>query len=136
VAGDSPSLAGQPGPLPLARQRTGAGRCPHHRYPASAASPATRRNAPCGDRACASGQAVLPAPGIVKPRKDHNQGRTSSLRCGRSTLILIFHGKSGAYQGGRKIIDSSASNGSGVTVSCAAAYAPGLRCGNLQSCPE
>jgi hypothetical protein len=34
-----------------------------------------------------------PAPDTLTPRKDHNQGRTSSLRCGRSTLILIFHGK-------------------------------------------
>ena len=34
----------------------------------------------------------------MPPRKDHNQGRTSSLRCGRSTLILIFHGKIGAYR--------------------------------------
>jgi hypothetical protein len=35
---------------------------------------------------------------MLTPRKDHNQGRTSSLRCGRSTLILIFHGKIGAYR--------------------------------------
>jgi hypothetical protein len=28
VAGDSPQVAGQPGPLPPARKRTGAGRCP------------------------------------------------------------------------------------------------------------
>jgi len=34
----------------------------------------------------------------VPPRKDHNKGRTSSLRCGRSTLILIFHGKIGTYR--------------------------------------
>jgi len=91
-------LAGQLGPLPLARQRTGAGRCPHRRYPAPATSPATRRNAPRGDRACKIGLAVLLAPGIVPPRKDQNQGRSSSLRCGRSTLILIFHGKHGTYQ--------------------------------------
>jgi hypothetical protein len=53
-----------------------------------------------GDRACKSSRAVLLAPGIVPPRKDHNQGRTSSLRCGRSTLILIFHGKVGRLPGG------------------------------------
>jgi hypothetical protein len=55
-----------------------------------------------GNRVRTSGQAVLPAPGIVPPRKDHNQGRTSSLRCGRSTLILIFHGKNRRLSGGRE----------------------------------
>ncbi len=39
-----------------------------------------------------------PAPAILSPHKDHNQGRTSSPRCGRSTLILIFHGKIGAHR--------------------------------------
>ena len=48
---------------------------------------------PAGDRACVSDRAVLLAPGILSPRKDHRQGRTSSLRCGRSTLTVIFHGK-------------------------------------------
>jgi hypothetical protein len=48
------------------------------------------------DRACKSQPGGPPAPGSLTPRKDHNQGRTSSLRCGRSTLILIFHGKIGA----------------------------------------
>jgi hypothetical protein len=53
-------------------------------------------------------RAVLPAPGILKPRKDHNQGRTSSLRSGRSTLILIFHGKrTGTYQEDRIKLDSA-----------------------------
>src|SRR5262249_39103541 len=36
------------------------------------------------------------APGILSPRKDHSQGRTSSLRCGRSTLTLIFRGNGSA----------------------------------------
>jgi hypothetical protein len=40
-------------------------------------------------------RAVLPRRAIVPPRKDHSQGRTSSLRCGRSTLTLIFHGNIG-----------------------------------------
>jgi hypothetical protein len=31
-AGVSPQVAGQPGPLPLARKRTGAGHCPPRRY--------------------------------------------------------------------------------------------------------
>jgi hypothetical protein len=47
------------------------------------------------------GRAVLLAPGILSPRKDHRQGRTSSLRCGRSTLTLIFHGKTRHLSGGR-----------------------------------
>jgi hypothetical protein len=35
----------------------------------------------------------------VPPRKDHNQGRSSSLSCGRSTLILIFPRQiTGTYQ--------------------------------------
>jgi hypothetical protein len=38
----------------MAAQRTGAGRCPHRRHPASAASPATRRNA---------SRVAAPAPG-------------------------------------------------------------------------
>jgi hypothetical protein len=37
------------------------------------------------DRAGVSDRAVLLAPGILSPSKDHRQGRTSSLRCGRST---------------------------------------------------
>jgi hypothetical protein len=43
--------------------------------------------------ACKSCQVVLPRRAILPPCKDHSQGRTSSLRCGRSTLTLIFHGK-------------------------------------------
>ena len=50
-------------------------------YPAT--SPATRRNAPRGDRACTSGRAVLPAPGILTPHKDHHQGRAQGhVACG------------------------------------------------------
>ncbi len=54
-----------------------------------------------GDRACVSDWAVLLAPGILSPCKDHRQGRTSSLRCGRSTLTLIFPGKTRHLSGGR-----------------------------------
>ena len=43
-----------------------------------------------------NGRAVLLAPGSLSPCKDHHQGRTSSLRCGRSTLTLIFPGKPSA----------------------------------------
>jgi hypothetical protein len=48
--GVPPQVAGQPGPLPLARERTGAGRCPPRRYPAPrrTAHPAVTR------RACAA----------------------------------------------------------------------------------
>jgi hypothetical protein len=49
-----------------------------------------------GDRAHVSDRAVLLAPGTLSPRTDHRQGRTSSLRCGRSTLTLIFPGKTSA----------------------------------------
>jgi hypothetical protein len=45
---------------------------------------------------CTSGRVVLLAPVILSRRKDHSPGHTSSLRYGRSTLTLIFHGKSGA----------------------------------------
>ena len=48
AAGGDGALAaggGQPGPLPLARPRTGAGRCPPRRYPAPRRS-TPRRNAP------------------------------------------------------------------------------------------
>jgi hypothetical protein len=54
-----------------------------------------------GGRACESRPGGPPAPGSLTPRKDHNQGRTSSLRCGRSTLIVIFHGKNRHLSGGR-----------------------------------
>jgi hypothetical protein len=43
----------------------------------------------------------VPAPGIVSPSRDHSQGRTSSLRCGRSTLSVIFPGKTRHLSGGR-----------------------------------
>jgi hypothetical protein len=89
----APAAAGrQPGPLPLARRRTGAGHCRNAVSPAPArlAVPAVThprwphlQEQPGGP----------PAPGILSPRKDQSQGRTSSLRCGRSTLTLIFHGK-------------------------------------------
>jgi hypothetical protein len=49
--------------------------------------------------------AVPLAPGILSPRKDHSQGRTSSLRCGRSTLTVIFRGNIGAYRGGRSSVE-------------------------------
>ena len=96
----------QPGPPPLARRRTGAGHCRHAVSPA----PALRWSPP--SRALGKRLQELlggpPAPGILSPRKDHSQGRTSSLRCGRSTLTLIFHGKFGAYQGGRRSVGTLA----------------------------
>ena len=40
-----------------------------------------------------------PVAGQSLTGKDHHQGRTSSLRCGRSTLTVIFSGKTSApYQ--------------------------------------
>jgi len=38
-AGVSPQVAGQPGPLPLARKRAGAGHCPPRRYRAPRRNP-------------------------------------------------------------------------------------------------
>jgi hypothetical protein len=68
------------GPLPPRGQpRTRRWRSPPSRTPVTAPARANR--------------AVLPRRASLTPRKDHNQGRTSSLRCGRSTLILIFPGK-------------------------------------------
>ena len=55
-----------------------------------------RRHSPPVAVPARAGRAVLPRRASLTPRKDHNPGRTSSLRCGRSTLILIFHGKIGA----------------------------------------
>jgi hypothetical protein len=78
-------------PLPSrGRPRTRAGGVPPSRTP--------------GDRACKSQPSGPPAPGTLTPRKDHNQGRTSSLRCGRSTLILIFHGKNRHLSGGQRMV--------------------------------
>ena len=37
-----------------------------------------------------------PVAGQSLTGKDHHQGRTSSLRCGRSTLTVIFSGKTSA----------------------------------------
>jgi hypothetical protein len=96
----------QPGPLPLARERTGAGRYRN----AVSAEPAHRRSPPSrissGPPARAS-RAVLPRRASLTPRKDHNQGRTSSLRCGRSTLIVIFHGENRRQSGGRTRLGSA-----------------------------
>ena len=58
-----------------------------------------RRHAPPVAAPARAGRAVLPRRASLTPRKDHNQGRTSSLRCGRSALILIFHGKNRAPSG-------------------------------------
>ena len=46
AGGLSPQVAGQPGPLPLARWRTVAGRCPWRRRPAPPPQHGPRRNAP------------------------------------------------------------------------------------------
>ena len=89
----------QPGPLPPALPRTGAGGCRNAVGPAPARLAVPAVTLP-GDRACNSWPGGPPAPGMLTPRKDHNQGRTSSLRCGRSTLILIFHGKNRHLSGG------------------------------------
>jgi hypothetical protein len=64
--------------------------------------------------------AVLLAPGILSPRKDHCQGRTSSLRCGRSTLTVIFHGKDSApvRRTGKESRFSGAGDKSAVSTSC------------------
>ena len=70
-------------------------RCLRSAAPTPAGSRCPLQRAP-GDRDHATDRAALPAPGILSPRKDHSQGRTSSLRCGRSTLTVIFHGKTPA----------------------------------------
>jgi hypothetical protein len=72
------------------------GAAPHAGQLARTRRPVAQALTPPGDRARVSDRAVLLAPGILSPRKDHRQGRTSSLRCGRSTLTLIFPGKSSA----------------------------------------
>src|SRR5262249_20003502 len=75
----------------------------------AAAATRSAAHAPRGGRACKSQPGGPPAPGSLTPRKDHNQGRTSSLRCGRSTLILIFHGKNRHLSGGRRIVGTPGS---------------------------
>jgi len=49
-------VAGQLGPLPLARQRTGAGRCPHPPLPRTCHQPGHPPLRTRGDRACTSGR--------------------------------------------------------------------------------
>jgi hypothetical protein len=90
----SSAAAHRRGPLPQRGQPASAcWRSPPSRTPVTAAARAD--------------QAVLPRRASLTPRRDHNQGRTSSLRCGRSTLILIFHGKIRRLSGGRAYLDSS-----------------------------
>jgi hypothetical protein len=91
----------QAGSAPLARERTGAGRCRHAVSPTPAPG-GPRRHDPWPRLQELPGGP--PAPDMLTPRKDHNQGRTSSLRCGRSTLILIFHGKNRRLSGGRRSV--------------------------------
>jgi hypothetical protein len=53
-----------------------------------------------GDRTCVSDRAVLLAPGILSPRKDHRQGRARGrvayAMAQAPPLTLIFHGKTSA----------------------------------------
>ena len=85
------------------------GPLPQRRYPAPAAAwpPPSRIPVAAPSK---SGRAVLPALGIVPPRKDHLQGRAKGASPAAMTqappLKLIFHGKSGAYRGGRSKADS------------------------------
>ena len=97
-----PSAGGrQPGPLPLARQRTGAGRCRHAVSPA----PARRRSSPSRTPVTAparASRAVLPRRATLTPRKDHHQGRAEgaspAAMAQAPPLTLIFHGKTGTYR--------------------------------------
>jgi hypothetical protein len=105
VAGRSPT----PGRRAAAPRRAGALRA-RRRRKVSTPAPAGKQSPPqrvpdYRDRK--TGRAVLLAPGILSPRKTTDQGRTSSLRCGRSTLTLIFHGKTRHLSGGPKEQDCS-----------------------------
>lgn len=69
VGGGVSLLGGrQLGPLPLARQCTGAGRCRRAVTPSQQPG-GPRRYAPWVIETCKNSQAVLPAPGIMSPRK-------------------------------------------------------------------
>jgi len=74
----------QPGPLPLARQRTGAGRCRH------AVSPAPARWRPPPSRTCGgttptrAGRAVLPRRAILSPRNQAPAGTTEDYGVNRA----------------------------------------------------
>jgi hypothetical protein len=102
---------GQLSPLPLARQRTGAGRCPHRRDPAPAASAATHRNAP---RVAAPARAAGSSSRAGHPvaAKTPHQGRSGlrpprPLLRRRRPLTEIFPGKIGAYREAEGVWDST-----------------------------
>jgi hypothetical protein len=87
-------------PRPPGRKPSGRGAATRSARPHPQAG-TPRRNAHPMTATARTGPAVLLAPGILSPRKITDQGRTSSLRCGRSTLTLIFHGKTRHLSGGR-----------------------------------
>ena len=100
VAGESRRCGAAAWPAASSAAAHRRGPLPPRRYPA----PAAQRSSPL--RTLVTGlqepRGVLLAPGIVSPRKDRCQGRTSSLRCGRSTLTAIFPGKIRHLPGGRE----------------------------------
>jgi hypothetical protein len=59
MAGSLAPGSGQPGPLPLARQRTGAGRCPPRRYPPHPLQQHPARHAPWITRTVRTDRAVV-----------------------------------------------------------------------------
>jgi len=98
--GDSLRSGRQLGPLPQARSRTGAVAAafvPPHPSPGG---PVPSRIP--GDRACKSRQAVLLAPGIVSPRKDHSQERSLRSRpsngAGATLECDLPRQRTGTYQ--------------------------------------
>jgi hypothetical protein len=107
VAGNLAVDGGQLGPLPLAQQRTGAGRCRHRRHPHPAAASA-RRHAPAAPAPARTAGVVLRARHPVTG-EDHHQGRAQKriplLRSGRP-LTLIFPGENRHQSGGRGSLDS------------------------------
>ena len=92
------AVAHRRGPLPL------------RRYPASAA----RRFSPLRTLGGSRGQELSgrpPRAGHHVAAEDHRQGPTSSLRCGRTTLTVIFHGKTRHLSGGRRRIGDCQARG-------------------------
>ena len=88
-------------PSPDGREPSGLGAATRSAGPHPQAG-SSRSNAPTGTATARTDRAVLLAPGILSPRKDHRQGRAQGrvavAMAQAPPLTLIFHGKTRTYQ--------------------------------------
>ena len=82
-------------PSPDGREPSGLGAATRSAGPHPQVS-SSRSNEPTGTATARIGWAVLLAPGILSPRKDQSQGGAPAAKRGRTTLTVIFHGKTSA----------------------------------------